>query len=76
LSDTQFDAVVNACAPLAPADRIRFLEALAVALRDESVIGDGTVAKAIRCVLPTFFKAPIVGPEHHSTRRVVGPAIE
>jgi hypothetical protein len=40
LSDDQLDAVMRAAAPLAPADRGRFLEAVAARLRGR-VIGDG-----------------------------------
>jgi hypothetical protein len=46
LSDSQLDAIVRAAAPLAPADRAKFLEAVAEALRGR-VIGDGTVYLAI-----------------------------
>ena len=76
LSDSQFAAVVSACEPLAPADRSRFLGELAATLRNERELGDGTVAKAIRMLLPRYFRAPTVTPEPHSTRRVVGPALE
>jgi hypothetical protein len=46
LTDSQLDAVVRASQPLAPADRGRFLEAVAEALRGRE-IGDGAVYLAI-----------------------------
>ena len=45
LTDAQLAAVMRAAEPLAPADRGRFLEAVASALRDRE-IGDGTIGRA------------------------------
>jgi hypothetical protein len=59
LSDSQLDAIVRAAAPLAPADRAKFLEAVAEALRGR-VIGDGTVYLAIAEAQRKYFAPPVL----------------
>jgi hypothetical protein len=58
LTDRQLDAIVAAAAPLAPADRGPFLEAVAAALRGREV-GDGAVYLAITAAQRQFFHPPI-----------------
>jgi hypothetical protein len=58
LSDEQLDAVMRAAVPLAPADRGRFLEAVAARLRGR-VIGDGVVYLAIKEAQRAYFDPPI-----------------
>ena len=76
LTDAQYSAIYQAVQPLAPADRSRFLGELAALLRAEPVIGDGSVAKAVRFLMPRFFRPPTgtAGPSPH--RNNTGPAIE
>jgi hypothetical protein len=71
LSDSQYDAVVSACAPLAPADRGRFLVELAALLRNEPVIGDGTVDRAIRALQRQYFRPPAVAANREAVHRPV-----
>ena len=76
LTDSQYDAVVNACAPLAPADRSRFLVELAALPRNEREVGDGTINQAVRVLLPRFFRPLETTPRetvHH--RKNIGPPI-
>ena len=76
LSDSQYSAVVNAVAPLAPADRSRFLGELAALLRNEPVIGDGVVSRAIRFAIKPYFRPPsgTAGPQ--AKWQNVGPPLE
>jgi hypothetical protein len=76
LTDSQYSALVDACQPLAPADRGRFLEALAAALRNEPVIGDGVVSRAIRFAIKPYFRPPsgTAGPQ--AKWQNVGPPLE
>jgi hypothetical protein len=75
LSDEQMSAVLAAAEPLAPSDRSQFLQALADALRNEPMIGDGVLARTIRHVIRPFFRPPTgtAGPQPH--RRNVGEPI-
>jgi hypothetical protein len=70
LSDDQLAAVMSAAQPLLPADRSAFLVAVANYLANEPVIGDGTVARAIRSLQREFFKPPVISgneaPRHNS----------
>jgi hypothetical protein len=68
LTDAQMDAVHQACQPLLPVDRDAFLRALANALRGETEIGDGTVARAIRFLQRQFWQPP-VNPNVSAPRR-------
>jgi hypothetical protein len=54
LSAPQFLAIANAAACLCPSDRDPFIFAVAAELEGQSLIGDGTVARAIRAVQPRF----------------------
>ena len=56
LSDEQMTTVLQAAAPLQVVDRAPFLEALAVMLRSEPVLGDGTVARACRLLQAEFMR--------------------
>jgi hypothetical protein len=53
LSDAELDAVMAAAKPLAPADRSRFLEAVAARLSayPSDEIGSGSVSRPVRDVL-------------------------
>jgi hypothetical protein len=55
-TDEQLDAVMAAAAPLAPADRGPFLEAVAAALRGREV-GDGAVYLAITAAQRQFLSS-------------------
>ena len=68
LTDEQFAAVCQACEPLLPIDRDAFLRALANALRGETEISDGTVARAI-CSLQREFWQPPLNPNNTAPRR-------
>jgi hypothetical protein len=59
LTDAQYTAVVQACAPMQPVDRDAFLNALAALLSNETTIGDGTVARAIRALQREFWQPPL-----------------
>jgi hypothetical protein len=69
LSDSQLQQVMTACQALQPAERSAFLSALAHRLRGE-VIGDGTVARAIRELIRPgeFFHPPQLGTQPHAFR--------
>ena len=54
VSDQQLSQIMTAAAVLAPSDRDEFLRALADALRDESELGDGVLARTIRHVSALF----------------------
>lgn len=59
LTDDQYLAVCQACAPMLPIDRSAFLVALANVLSNETEIGDGTVARAIRSLQREFWQPPL-----------------
>jgi hypothetical protein len=67
LSDSQLDAVIRASAPLAPHDRSAFLVAVADALRDVSVVGDGSVHRICAEQQRRFLSPPDLG---HALRGV------
>ncbi len=69
LTDEQYAAVNQACAPLLPADRAAFLFALAELLRSEAVIGDGTINRAIRSLQREFWRPPI-NPANNAPRLI------
>jgi hypothetical protein len=54
LSAPQFLAIANAAAALCPPDRDPFIAAVAAELEGQSMIGDGTVGRAIRAVQGRF----------------------
>jgi hypothetical protein len=64
LSAPQFLAIANAAAALCPPDRDPFIAAVAAELEGQSMIGDGTVGRAIRAVQGRFAHpepAPVPG---------------
>jgi hypothetical protein len=58
LSDAELTAVMDACRPLQPRDRDRFLRQVAEAIVALPERGDGAVARAIRSVWRQNFDAP------------------
>jgi hypothetical protein len=58
LSDAEMDAVIHACAPIAPDRRGGFLQALAAELRDKP-IDPGSVHRAIVAVQRAYFDPPL-----------------
>jgi hypothetical protein len=58
LTDCQIEVIMTAAAPLAPADRSPFLEAVAAGLRDRE-IGDGLVHRVIAEAQRKFFAPPV-----------------
>lgn len=58
LSDDELSAVMTACQPLAPDRRDAFLQAIADELRGCSVIGPGTVHRAIATAQRAHFNPP------------------
>ncbi len=58
LSDAQLTMILQAARPLPVEDRDRFLQAIADVLRDQRVLGDGTVHRAIAEVQRRFFDPP------------------
>lgn len=69
LTDSQFAAVCQGCEPMLPVDRSAFLAALAQLLGNETTIGDGTVARAIRSLQREFWQPPLnpsnTAPRHY-----------
>jgi hypothetical protein len=68
LTDSELDAVMNACRPLAPRARDRFLRRVAEAIAALPERGDGSVARAIRSVWREHFDAPDLRAEQRSHR--------
>ena len=58
LTDSELDAVMNACRPLAPRERDRFLKAVAQAIVDLPERGPGSVYRAIHATFRMHFDAP------------------
>jgi hypothetical protein len=58
LTDSELEAVMNACRPLQPRDRDRFLRQVAEAIVALPERGDGSVARAIRATWRTFYDPP------------------
>jgi hypothetical protein len=73
LTDDQLGFVLQITAPLDPVDRVAFLEALAVRLRDEPELGDGLVFRCARELLPRFFRPPVMSTAHSPRRNVGAP---
>jgi hypothetical protein len=63
-TDAQLDAIHRAAWPLAPADRSAFLEAVAQALQQERVIGDGVVYRVAMQTQRRFWTPPISEGNH------------
>jgi hypothetical protein len=58
LTDSEYDAVMKACAPLQPHQRSGFLEELAAELRGLPELGDGRIYRAIAKIQRRHFDAP------------------
>jgi predicted DNA-binding transcriptional regulator YafY len=58
LSDDELSAIMNAAKPLQPADRDRFLRAVAEAITALPEIGPGSVHRAISELQRRYFVAP------------------
>ena len=59
LSDAQLDVVDRAAWPLAPLDRIAFLELVAQRLQEQTTVSDGTVRLiAVECQCRFFAPPP------------------
>jgi hypothetical protein len=54
LTAPQFAAIANAAAALCPVDRDPFLLAVAAALQDQLIVGDGTIGRIVREVQLRF----------------------
>lgn len=77
VTDEQLSMIYRAAQPLLPPDRLAFLAALADRLRGEAIVGDGSIARAIRELQRQFFRPP--RGEAHAPKisiRDPGPAIE
>jgi hypothetical protein len=55
LSDSELDAIMNACRPIAPERRDAFLHAVANALQGREVIGPGLIARVCAELQGEFF---------------------
>jgi hypothetical protein len=58
LSDDELDAIMNAAKPLQPANRDRFLRAVAEAITALPEVGPGSVHRAIAELQRHYFVAP------------------
>ena len=58
LTDSELDAVMNACRPLAPHERDRFLKAVAQAIVNLPERGPGSVCRAIHATFRTYYDPP------------------
>jgi hypothetical protein len=61
LSDSQFEQILRAAAPLSPEDRSPFLADVAAALRGQE-LGDGAVFRVIRETQERYFRPPEFTP--------------
>jgi hypothetical protein len=66
LTDSELEAIMNACRPLQPRDRDQFLRRVAEAIVTLPERGDGAVARAIRSVWREHFDAPDLRGESRS----------
>jgi hypothetical protein len=76
VTDEQLSMIYRAAEPLLPPDRLAFLAALADRLRGEPIVGDGSIARAIRELQRQCFRPP--RGELHAPKiniRDPGPAI-
>jgi len=60
LTDSELTAVMDACRPLQPRDRDRFLRAVAQAIADLPEVGPGSVHRAIASVWRQHYDAPVL----------------
>jgi hypothetical protein len=58
LSDSELQAVFDACRPLQPRDRDQFLKDIAAELARAPILGDGVVFRTIREVVRRHYDAP------------------
>jgi hypothetical protein len=58
LSDSELAAIMDACRPLQPCDRDRFLKDIAAELAALPMLGDGAVHRAIAVVQRRHFDPP------------------
>jgi hypothetical protein len=58
LSDAELTAIMDACRPLQPCDRDRFLKDIAAELAALPMLGDGAVHRAIVTVQRRHFDPP------------------
>jgi hypothetical protein len=58
LSDRQIETIMSAAHTLSPVKRGQFLDAVAGRLAGEREPGDGTVARAVRELVPLYFEPP------------------
>jgi hypothetical protein len=58
-TDSQLDMVFRAAQPLAPRDRVAFLEDLANVLREAPHLGDGELYRTIREIQRKHWDAPL-----------------
>jgi hypothetical protein len=58
LTDSELEAVMNACRPLAPRERDQFLKAVAQAIAELPERGPGSIHRAIATVWKVCFDAP------------------
>jgi hypothetical protein len=68
LTDSELQQVMDACRPLAPQARDRFLRQVAAAIAALPERGDGSVARAIRSVWREHYDAPDLRAEQRSHR--------
>ena len=61
LSNSQFEQILRAAAPLSPEDRSPFLADVAAALRGQE-LGDGAVFRVIREMQERYFRPPEFTP--------------
>ena len=75
ISDSQLEMIMEACTPMLPQDRDRFLRALADALGGEpQPLGDGQLHRAVRSLQRQYWRPPAIDHEaRHTTRRVGEP---
>jgi hypothetical protein len=58
LTDSELSAIMTAARPLQPADRDRFLRAVAQAIIDLGEVGPGSVHRAIRIAFKMHYDPP------------------
>jgi hypothetical protein len=68
LSDSELDAVMNACRQLQPRERDRFLQAVAQAIVDLPERGPGSVYRAIHATFKMHFDVPDLGVDEPRPR--------
>ena len=69
LSDSELDAVMRAAAPIEPASRGAFLEAVAARLARTSELGEGVVFRICAELQRQYFSAPSFNVDNGASRR-------